>query len=130
MQALQWSSARCWLFLICGLWWTGANGLEIQGQEARFTTGTLREPAAEVPEQARLVLEAIQARGGKPLPGYAGGRDFHNRERRLPRGHYREYDVNPKLSGHPRDAERIVIEQRTRKAYYSPDHYHTFLPLN
>jgi guanyl-specific ribonuclease Sa len=130
MQALQRFSTRAWLFFFCALWWTGFSGIEIQGQEARFATGLVREPATGVPEQARQVLEAIQARSGKPLPGYVGGREFHNRERRLPTGHYREYDVNPKLPGRPRDAARIVIEQRTQKAYYSPDHYHTFLPLN
>ena len=63
-------------------------------------------------------------------PGYIGGRDFQNRERRLPRGRYREYDVNPKIRGRARDAERLVIEQRTGKAYYSGDHYRTFIPLN
>ncbi|TKB60833.1 MAG: hypothetical protein E8D52_01650 [Nitrospira sp.] len=65
-----------------------------------------------------------------PLPGYVGGRDFQNRERRLPRGSYREYDVNPKRRGRGRDAERIVIERRTGKAYYTGDHYRTFVPLN
>ncbi|MGC4096904.1 MAG: ribonuclease domain-containing protein [Nitrospira sp.] len=76
------------------------------------------------------LLEQIQERGGIPLPGYVGGRDFQNRERRLPRGSYREYDVNPKIRGRGRDAERIVIEQRTGKAYYTGDHYRTFVPLN
>jgi len=55
---------------------------------------------------------------------------FHNRERHLPKGRYREYDVNPKLRGRPRDEERIVIEQNTGKAYYTGDHYRTFIALN
>jgi guanyl-specific ribonuclease Sa len=84
----------------------------------------------EPPQKARDLLLAIQDRQGKPLPGYVGGRTFHNRERHLPQGHYREYDVNPKLPGRPRDAERIVIEQKTGKAYYTGDHYRTFIPLN
>lgn len=82
------------------------------------------------PPKAYHLLEQIQSRGGIPLPGYVGGRDFQNRERRLPRGSYREYDVNPKIRGRGRDAERIVIEQRTGKAYYTGDHYRTFTPLN
>jgi ribonuclease T1 len=82
------------------------------------------------PQKARDLLALLQERGGKPLPGYVGGRDFQNRERRLPRGRYREYDVNPKIRGRSRDAERIVIERRTGKAYYTGDHYRTFLPLN
>ena len=47
-------------------------------------------------EHAKDVLAAIVERGGAPLPGYVGGREFHNRERRLPPGRYREYDVHPR----------------------------------
>ncbi len=86
--------------------------------------------AADVPQKARDVLAEIQKRKGEPPPGYVGGRTFGNRERRLPRGSYREYDVNPKRRGKSRGAERIVIEQRTGKAYYSRDHYETFTPMN
>ena len=84
----------------------------------------------EIPGKARAVLAEIQKRNGEPPPGYVGGRTFSNRERRLPRGRYREYDVNPKKSGRNRGTERIVIEQRTGKAYYSRDHYETFTPMN
>lgn len=82
------------------------------------------------PRKAYDLLTQLEARGGRPLLGYIGGRDFQNRERRLPRGSYREYDVNPKIRGRGRDAERIVIERRTGKAYYTGDHYRTFVPLN
>ena len=81
-------------------------------------------------QKSKDLLEAIQQHEGKPLPGYIGGGVFQNRERRLPRGHYREYDVNPKVRGRSRDAERIVIEQGTGRAYYTADHYRTFTPLN
>lgn len=84
----------------------------------------------EPPQKARDLLHEIQERQGEPPPGYVGGRTFHNRERHLPKGRYREYDVNPKLRGRPRDEERIVIEQNTGKAYYTGDHYRTFLSLN
>lgn len=87
-------------------------------------------PAITPPQKARDLLTLLQERGGAPLPGYIGGRDFQNRERRLPRGRYREYDVNPKIQGRSRDAERIVIERGTGKAYYTGDHYRTFIPLN
>ncbi len=82
------------------------------------------------PQKAYDLLQRLEERGGSPLPGYVGGREFQNRERRLPGGRYREYDVNPKIRGRGRDAERIVIEQRTGKAYYTGDHYRTFVPLN
>lgn len=82
------------------------------------------------PDKAYALLERLKQRNGEPLPGYVGGKAFQNRERRLPRGRYKEYDVNPKITGRSRDAERLVIEQDTGKAYYSDDHYRTFLQLN
>lgn len=94
--------------------------------------GQIEQPfsLATPPQKAFDLLKQLEERGGRPLQGYIGGRDFQNRERRLPRGYYREYDVNPKIRGRGRDAERLVIEQRTGKAYYTGDHYRTFVPLN
>jgi len=90
----------------------------------------LHRVAKDPLQKAKDLLEAIQQHEGKALPGYIGGGSFQNRERRLPRGHYREYDVNPKIRGRSRDAERIVIEQDTGRAYYTGNHYRTFMPLN
>ena len=86
--------------------------------------------AAAVPRQAWDVLAEIRQRDGEPPPGHAGGRTFQNRERRLPPGVYREYDVDPKRPGRPRGPERIVIEQRSGRAYYTGDHYVTFVPMS
>ncbi|MDF0642771.1 MAG: ribonuclease domain-containing protein [Nitrospira sp.] len=83
----------------------------------------------EIPQKAKDLLQTIRDRQGVPPPGYVGGRAFQNRERRLPLGLYREYDVNPKRQGRPRDAERIVIEEKTGRAYYTADHYRTFVPF-
>jgi ribonuclease T1 len=113
---------------------SGAGETLADGQEAaeRSSVGDSRDSTApdQPPQKARDLLAVLKERHGMPLPGYIGGRDFKNRERRLPSGRYREYDVNPKIRGRPRDAERIVIDQRTGKAYYTPDHYRTFAPLN
>lgn len=81
-------------------------------------------------ERARDVLAAIEAQGGEPPAGYVGGRAFHNRERRLPAGRYREYDLRPRVPGQDRGPERLVIERTTGRAYYTGDHYRTFVPLN
>jgi guanyl-specific ribonuclease Sa len=81
-------------------------------------------------DRARELLAAIEARRGEPLPGYVGGRAFHNRERRLPAGRYREYDVHPRVPGQARGPERLVIDETTGRAYYTRDHYRTFVPLN
>jgi len=94
------------------------------------TQGALSSQLPQVPAKAHAVLKAIQDRGGEPPSGYVGGRAFQNRERKLPRGHYREYDVHPKRPGKNRGTERIVIERRTGKAYYTGDHYRTFVPMN
>ncbi|MEX5283946.1 MAG: hypothetical protein NW700_20530 [Nitrospiraceae bacterium] len=83
-----------------------------------------------VPDRAYEVLAVIQQNRGKPPPGYAGGRTFMNRERRLPSGRYREYDIYPLVPGRNRGAERIVVDQRNGKAYYTSDHYRTFVPMN
>src|SRR5262249_6023990 len=56
------------------------------------------------PSEAWDVLAEVRARHGQPPPGYVGGRAFQNREGRLPRGTYREFDVHPKVPGQPRDA--------------------------
>lgn len=79
--------------------------------------------------RARQVLAAIEERDGEPLPGYVGGRAFHNRERRLPPGRYREYDVHPRVPGQDRGPERLVVDRTTGRAYYTGDHYRTFVPL-
>jgi ribonuclease T1 len=97
----------------------------------RLRAGPPPEAVRETPPRKALdVLAEIERRGGEAPPGHVGGRTFENRERRLPRGHYREYDVSPRVRGRDRGPERIVIEQRTGKAYYTGDHYRTFLPLN
>ena len=100
----------------------------LQVQSTAESSTASRAQAA--PLKAQEMLKALQTRHGDPLPGYVGGRTFQNRERRLPLGRYREYDVNPKRPGRDRGPERIVIEQRTGKAYYTGDHYITFIPLN
>lgn len=127
------------LFLVCGFDLNAVPSASGAGIGEHVPPGTSISPPAgaetdpslqAVPQKVRDLLALLQEREGIPLPGYIGGRRFQNREGRLPRGRYREYDVNPKVRGRPRDAERIVIEQRTGKAYYTGDHYRTFVPLN
>lgn len=102
------------------------------GNSTITSPGHIKLPSsfAAAPQKVYVLLKQLEERSWIPLPGYVGGREFQNRERRLPRGSYREYDVNPKRQGRGRDAERLVIEQRTGKAYYTGDHYRTFAPLN
>ena len=122
------------LFLHTGLGFGHGPSAESLPRAQTATAGSATEvpPSLEppIPSKAQAVLKAIQDRDGDPPPGYVGGRPFHNRERRLPRGRYREYDVNPMRPGRSRGAERIVIDQQSGKAYYTDDHYRTFVPMN
>lgn len=84
-----------------------------------------------VPEQARIVLRQVRARGEAP-EGIQGGRTFGNYERRLPQRdeagraiRYQEWDLWPKVRGHNRGAERLVTGSDGR-AWYTGDHYRTF----
>lgn len=100
-----------------------------EGGKSSFP-GSILSPTGHAPPKAYELLAQIRQRNGRPLPGYVGGKDFLNRERKLPRGFYREYDIYPKYPGRSRGPERIVIEKTTGKAYYTGDHYRTFIPLN
>jgi guanyl-specific ribonuclease Sa len=107
---------------------------------AKFTTSSSAPGAAPsfgasggnsqvdaVPQKALEVLQIVRSTG-QPPEGYVGGRVFQNREGRLPAdGDYREFDVDPHNGG--RNAERIIVEWNTKKAWYTSDHYQTFTPL-
>jgi ribonuclease T1 len=85
------------------------------------------ESGQAVPPKALDVLAIIRSTG-QPPPGYVGGTVFQNREGRLPQdGDYREFDVDPHQG--QRNADRIVVDWRTKQAWYTGDHYRTFLPL-
>jgi ribonuclease T1 len=91
---------------------------------------TGRNPSpSHIPRKAVEVYQYVLKNGTAP-PGYVGGRVWQNREKRLPRGgDYHEFDVNPKMKGRNRGAERIVVDFRSWKGWYTPDHYITFILL-
>jgi guanyl-specific ribonuclease Sa len=131
---IAWHVLAAWLV-------TAVSGVEAGFQAGPFTGSAAGDGpvipgdggaalAQAPPSYVQAVLEKIQERHGKPLPGYVGGKTFHNRERKLPPARYREYDVHPTRPGRNRGPERLVIDQRTGKAYYTPDHYDTFIPMN
>src|SRR5262249_14281556 len=87
-----------------------------------------------VPDKVARVLEHID-KYGRAHKGYVGGRTFGNREKRLPRSdqagkpiRYQEWDVNPKIRGKNRGAERLVTGS-DGSAYYTSDHYKTFIKI-
>lgn len=89
---------------------------------------------ASIPQKARDVLKYIKA-NNEAMDGYVGGREFKNRERQLPERDaqgkpidYQEWDVNPKVDGRDRGAERIVTGSDGR-SWYTNDHYRTFTEI-
>jgi len=91
-----------------------------------------------VPQKAVDTLTTVEKTGDAPA-GFVGGKDFKNDGRDggqvLPKQDasgdavtYKEYDVDPKVSGTPRNAERIVVGS-DGTAYYTNDHYKTFTPI-
>lgn len=83
----------------------------------------------DIPREALQTLLYIRKYDKAPK-GYEGGRQFMNRERRLPHYDsgqlifYREWDIYPKIKGQNRGPKRLVTS--SVKAYYTPDHYKTF----
>jgi guanyl-specific ribonuclease Sa len=111
-------------------------------------TGTVSRPiyasaapidahAPGVPDRAYQTLSEIDAGRwpGEATPGTHGGETWTDREGSLPRTNasgqpitYQEWDVNPKQPGRSRDAERIVTGS-DGSAYYTGDHYQTFIRM-
>jgi guanyl-specific ribonuclease Sa len=93
---------------------------------------------AGVPAKVATVLMFIDQHERAP-DGYEGGRTFHNYgshgETSLPRRdargntiRYQEWDVHPKVPGKNRGAERLVTGS-DGGAYYTSDHYRTFIKI-
>ncbi|HMS57134.1 MAG TPA: ribonuclease domain-containing protein, partial [Fimbriimonadaceae bacterium] len=61
-------------------------------------------------------------------PGTRGGSPFDNREGRLPKGKYKEWDLNPPGTA-GRGGKRVVTDS-DGNAWYTPDHYTTFFRLD
>lgn len=101
-----------------------------------------RDPAAEqraqrdgrgqynVPRDANTMARTVRDHRGQAPRGHVGGEVFENREGKLPQGgSYRSYDVHPYTKGQRRDAERVVRDGRSGKAWYTRDHYRSFVEI-
>lgn len=100
---------------------------------AAHNTAGLRPIACSIPDRARQTLSLIDAGQWPPNDGSGtkGGTNWSDREGNLPQTdggkavHYKEWDVNRKVPGRNRDAERIVTGD-DGSAWYTGDHYATF----
>lgn len=90
-----------------------------------------KKNAAYIPSKVYQTLSFIQKNNRAP-EGYVGGRKFGNYEHRLPDRDasgkeigYQEWDVNPKVNGQNRGAQRLVTGSDGR-AWYTNNHYESF----
>jgi RHS repeat-associated protein len=110
------------------------------GQASRRSVGAAANNDLEqIPQAAVDTLEHVRRTGGAAPPGKVGGKAFQNDGRGggrvLPREAsdgspitYKEYDVNPKIQGQSRDAERVVVGSDGR-SWYTSNHYQSFLQM-
>jgi ribonuclease T1 len=87
-----------------------------------------------IPAKVREVLQYVKA-NGQAMDDYVGGREFTNRQNVLPvnnasgqRIRYQEWDVNPKVKGRNRGAERMCTGDDGR-SWYTSDHYKSFTEI-
>jgi ribonuclease T1 len=129
---------RCWLPFVVALVWLSAGCARAADSPGAPVAALEREREIAlprgVPAKVGRVLAHIDRTGEAP-DGYVGGRHFGNFENRLPkrdpRGRpirYREWDVNPKVPGKNRGAERLVTGS-DQSAHYTRDHYKSFIRI-
>jgi guanyl-specific ribonuclease Sa len=114
----------------------GQLGIPVDG-EGPASPGESGGGAGEgpVPQNVQDTLNQIDAGkwpGSANAPGTKGGSVFDNDQQLLPTRDasgepitYQEWDVNPRVSGQDRDAQRIVTGS-DGSAWYTTDHYQTF----
>ncbi len=97
------------------------------GSSETATTGN-------IPQKVRDVLTYIRA-NHRAMDGYVGGRQFKNLEKNLEQRDangqkiaYQEWDVNPKIDGQNRGAERLITGSDSR-AWFTADHYRSFVEV-
>jgi ribonuclease T1 len=105
------------------------------GQTPQKEQTSLPTPTSKVPDYVVEVLTYIRKNGEAP-DGFVGGKEFQNREKRLPakssegkKVRYSEWDVHPKKQGQNRGPERLVTGS-DHSAYYTKDHYKTFIKVD
>jgi ribonuclease T1 len=101
---------------------------------AAATQGKSNITNPKIPAKVVKVYEYVKANHKAPA-GYVGGRTFGNFEHRLAatdaggrKLNYQEWDVNPKVQGVNRGAERMITGS-DGSAWFTNDHYKTFIPI-
>ena len=105
------------------------------GASSGQTTGNQQQNPTGAPAYVLEVLNYVRRNGEAPA-GYVGGKEFQNREKKLPakdgggkKIRYSEWDVQPKVQGKNRGPERLVTGS-DHSAWYTRDHYKNFLKID
>lgn len=116
--------------LACGQKSAAPNAKPALAKPAQ-STQTTPSQSANFPAYVLETLAFVK-QNARPPEGFVGGREFQNREKRLPlksadgqKIRYREWDVHPKIQGKNRGAERLVTGS-DGSAWFTKDHYSTF----
>ncbi len=99
--------------------------------DSKHSEKAVKQVDSAIPKKVYRVLKYVETYN-KPMKGYVGGREFMNREKKLPGFannkraiRYQEWDVNPKVAGKNRGAERLVTGN-DQSAWFTADHYRSF----
>jgi guanyl-specific ribonuclease Sa len=126
MSRLRWGTASALLVFVL-LFAVAActpSGAKTQGGAQTTTAFAATAQATSIPREAIETYQYAKANSWKARDGYVGNREFENREGQLPKdGTYLEYDIHPTKPGVNRGPERIVIDTKTGKAWYTSTHY-------
>ena len=80
-----------------------------------------------VPEAAFKARDWAQGHNWSPIPGQRGNKKYENSTGLLLQGgDYVEYDID---GNKPRGSERVVVDKKTGKSWYTNDHYNSFVPM-
>lgn len=90
-----------------------------------------RRTEKDIPNEVYIVLDYVRTHH-QAMKGYVGGREFKNREKKLPifdsnhiKIEYQEWDIYPKINRVNRGTHRLITGN-DYSAYYTNDHYNTF----
>lgn len=122
------------LFLGKQLWSAESSSVPASSAASAVQQIPDKNNTPSLPQKVYDVLQYVR-QNHQAKPGYEGGRKFSNREKRLPQKdasgnaiRYQEWDVNPKIKGQNRGAERLVTGS-DGSAWYTHDHYKSFIRI-
>lgn len=138
---IQFAILAVMVIIYLGIRYYQSNNVKNETKTSQTQTSSSKQNTSTKNTETRVPAKVLEVynyiRQNRDAPqGYVGGRVFANREKRLPLSDgtnkkikYQEWDVNPKIKGVNRGAERLITGSDS-SAYYTQDHYKTFIKFN